>query len=595
MNWEKFISKTIMHQELDHDASSLVMVRQILTFDLLYRKRRSWPLKSLNLKSYEFQSIRGASIPIFSSPNHKYSPTRSLNTDEMIFGLYTYYPDLTEIFEKYKGKVAVCGGLLARLACSKGRINTQHTDCDIFFYGAEEDKGEECLMQEYTAILEDCIGIIAENAVKELDLTVYVEKCDHVVNVRVMKDGDYIHRDYQFILRIYPTLDSILGGFDIGPAMLAYDGNDIVGTPLGIWSISKGCIIVDTTRRSTSFETRLMKYHKDLGFRLIFPGLDMVKIPSEKYIDEEEYVKMYKLLKEKGYRLANKNTSPIKKIPEEVILGGKIYVRRNEGEFELGIKYKTTTDEEKNSEETLKKLSDYGRYKTCFEDGSDQEFLFATILLNNRSGLFSTQELPKNHDEAINIFRNLVNKDLIITEDNFLTYERKLVRPHIWPTLDGERPCLSTQHHSRIFGKFLGEFHKLIKDYPWPEGSLEGDSARHEFRHSSKYIQFREKVYEENCKIVKERSEIWSQDFKGIKWRIKNPGGQDSMWTSSFNPIMKDPRDFYVNCYKSFRIGLPEEIETLFRCIWRYDVWKCLPKDLFDLLLKDIVYAYFDM
>ena len=39
---------------------------------------------------------------------------------------------------------------------------------------------------------------------------------------------------YQFIHRIYEHIDQILGGFDIGPSMLAYDGAKFYATELSL-------------------------------------------------------------------------------------------------------------------------------------------------------------------------------------------------------------------------------------------------------------------------------------------------------------------------------------------------------------------------
>jgi hypothetical protein len=52
--------------------------------------------------------------------------------------------------------------------------------------------------------------------------------------------------------------------------MFAYDGISIWGTEIACWSLKYGCIVVDTTRRSTSYEHRLAKYahrfHADVFF-----------------------------------------------------------------------------------------------------------------------------------------------------------------------------------------------------------------------------------------------------------------------------------------------------------------------------------------
>lgn len=76
----------------------------------------------------------------------------------------------------------------------------------------------------------------------------------------------------------------------------------------------------------------------------------------------------------------------------------------------------------------------------------------------------------------------------------------------------------------------------------------------------------------------------------GIKWITKNPGRQ---WTSSINPIIEDPREWYGDKYKSFRI-FDEKIETTLRCIYKFSdtLLKRFPKNLFRLLMIYIVKSY---
>jgi hypothetical protein len=80
-------------------------------------------------------------------------------------------------------------------------------------------------------------------------------------------------------------MSSIIGGFDLSVCMIAFDGDNIYGTPLGAWSNKHVSIIIDTKRRSTSFEYRLKKYQR-IGFKLIFPGLPISLITN--FIETEK-------------------------------------------------------------------------------------------------------------------------------------------------------------------------------------------------------------------------------------------------------------------------------------------------------------------
>jgi len=81
----------------------------------------------------------------------------------------------------------------------------------------------------------------------------------------------------QIILRLYKTKSEILHGFDIGSSAIGFDGDNVILTTLGRFSYEYMCNIVDTTRRSTTYEKRLKKY-LDRDFDIILPKLDITKL-----------------------------------------------------------------------------------------------------------------------------------------------------------------------------------------------------------------------------------------------------------------------------------------------------------------------------
>jgi hypothetical protein len=78
----------------------------------------------------------------------------------------------------------------------------------------------------------------------------------------------------QIIFRGYQTISEILHGFDVGPSAVGFDGANVYFTSLGKFSYERGCTIVDPSRRSTTYELRLVKYFRR-GFDLICPHLNM--------------------------------------------------------------------------------------------------------------------------------------------------------------------------------------------------------------------------------------------------------------------------------------------------------------------------------
>lgn len=231
-------------------------IRKILTSDWISRKERNWKLipyadfeKFTHVDDYDSDDEETTNSVFLSEyVGHKKS-NKKYTADIKI--LFEEFKLLDVILTKFKGKIALCGGSLVRLLMGKLKSDgygSSNIDVDLFFYNTNQ--------QEATQILEDCMIMMANkqcDSFEEVQFT--VEHREHVVNFITISKKKII--TYQFVLRIYPTLSSIIGGFDLGPSMLAYgscDGikdNMIYATELGAWSIVNKIIIVDTTRRST--------------------------------------------------------------------------------------------------------------------------------------------------------------------------------------------------------------------------------------------------------------------------------------------------------------------------------------------------------
>jgi len=83
----------------------------------------------------------------------------------------------------------------------------------------------------------------------------------------------------QLILRLYKTKSEVLHGFDLGSSAIGFDGQEVYLTSLGKYCYEHSCNIVDTTRRSTTYEYRLEKYF-NRGFNIVIPNLDKSKLKT---------------------------------------------------------------------------------------------------------------------------------------------------------------------------------------------------------------------------------------------------------------------------------------------------------------------------
>uniref|UniRef100_A0A6C0C7L9 Uncharacterized protein n=1 Tax=viral metagenome TaxID=1070528 RepID=A0A6C0C7L9_9ZZZZ len=84
----------------------------------------------------------------------------------------------------------------------------------------------------------------------------------------------------QLIFRLYKTKSEILHGFDLGSSAVGFDGKQVFFTTLGKFCYEHSCNIIDTTRRSTTYECRLEKYF-DRGFNIVLSKLDITKLRTE--------------------------------------------------------------------------------------------------------------------------------------------------------------------------------------------------------------------------------------------------------------------------------------------------------------------------
>lgn len=109
-----------------------------------------------------------------------------------------------------------------------------------------------------------------------------------------------------------------------------------------------------------------------------------------------------------------------------------------------------------------------------------------------------------------------------------------------------------------------------------------------EILNNEDYIKIRDLMIEN----INKNNKICKDNLTGIKWITENPGRQ---WTSSINPIFKDPRDWYGKHYIPVLIGIPPEVETCLRLMKlekTKSYWSILPKEIFDLILYYILQRY---
>src|SRR5436853_3628508 len=493
----------------------------LLTQDAYYRKIRKWPLltssnflsKTLIKRKYQNVLLLGV--------GRGYQ--RSISNENVKRSLNIKHPFTSDLLSQFKNHLVACGGAVTKAIIG---VYDSGEDIDFFFY----DLNIEQAIQLRIDIIKFLVNKWKADAA---DVDFYVLRNEYTTTLYVYDGGPDTYV-YQFIHRIYPDMSSILGGFDISASMVAFDGQELYATPLGTWSILNIAIIIDTKRRSTSYETRLLKYYR-YGFKLIFPGLTetiirshlidprnnnftelMDKINQLIYehgyeINEDRQINLSDIISETKYPVINKSYELQKK---ENILP-TLYLHGN-------IAIATPAYNRENVEDRfINKISDYSHdhmWSKCFPHANA-----ARLRLDNLNSVVSILHLNiDSHNITDKLLYDIEHPDLGVNDDTIIYFKNRVEKVREYNDKpDYVRNC----HYRRLlkcFGKLTPEVIKII-DTP-------------------DYYNYRDLMIEKmlfNAKICREK-------LIGIKWITINPGRQ---WTSSINPVFANPRDWYGKHY----------------------------------------------
>lgn len=577
-------------------------INSLLTQDSYYRKIGTWPL--LTTKDLIGNNVQKITTDYFlvskTYENNELLINNSL--EKFTTNINTEHPFTTELLIKFNGYIVACGGAVAKNLISRNNYyyNNNIGDIDIFFHSVSTEDASKLRLE----IIEFLVNKW-KNKNNEIKITIL--RNEFVTTIYFfIKEDEYITNvySYQLIHRIYPNISSIIGGFDLNVCMVAYDGNELYATPLGTWALKNHTIIIDTKRRSTSFEYRLCKYY-NYGFNILFPGLtqeivnDLVIKPCRSTCNERELIeKIHNLAKEykcniHHFIMSKDHTDDIlfldqqKKediLPFLNINDGNNEWRRDDWDGDIGfesyqeIKIGILPYNIKNIENRyINKISDYSHNSI---DLKFMPHINATRLrLDNLPSVVSILKIKDkiNHEMLEN---EVNNPDLKFTPDTIKNYIER------------------TEEARNFYGSnwrkdsgFREEDHFIRKDINrlskcFGKSALEVLKIRDTVKYDNYVNEMVEKMMT-NHKICKE-------NLTGIKWMTQNPGRQ---WTSSINPIISDPREWYGKHYIPVSTGIPEEVETCLRllCLPKTEsVWSILPDDIFNLLLQHIMKTYSD-
>jgi hypothetical protein len=599
-------------------------VISLLTQDDYYRKQRKWPIISYNdiSKSNE----KRGSFERFTIDNYNYRYIYYIPMEKIIENINIYFPFTNELLTKFQGHLVACGGSICKSITRENYgYMCEIDDVDFFFY--DLDVGQANIMRveiiEYMInTWKSYVGQIVNRSrgyeggeVVIQDVKFYIQRNEYVTTLHVeeLTSKSQNHRVYmyQFIHRIYPDISSIIGGFDLSASAFAYNGKEIFTTPLGAWSLINRYIIVDMGRRSTSYEYRLRKY-LDYGFGLIFPGLTDEIVQEHlinKYNDRSFFKfkeKLFDFARDNGYYIDyHKELSNIfKKFnqkgedideydelafhrlqKEKDILPLLVLDINNGNDDRIGIKQSKGNQYDWDHPNQRSKCDDEKYYLNKLSDyGNDEEYLAARSDYHHNHMYY--KHVPSANATRLRL-NNLAGVVSMLYIDNHNNIKEKLSNEVNNPNL-GINDFTLDLYKERA-KESISNF-RQFKGHHWQQPGLIKyfGSFTSDILHDEDYNEYLDLMIEN----IKRNDEMCKKNLTGIKWITENPGRQ---WTSSINPIFKNPRDWYGKHYIPVLVGIPPEVETTLRLMKlerTQSIWTILPKDLFDLLLSYILRAY---
>jgi len=543
-------------------------VTDLLTQDSYYRKLQNWPLLILDDESLLIlRRCVGDDIFIVSYGYHGYNNSQvNFKLSNMQRKINENFPNIDKLLLKFTGHLVVCGG-----AVLKAIFTTNGGDVDLFFYNLTIEEANEMRI----AAIEYLVNLwMQDNRL----INYHVKRNEYTTTLYITSEGNNIY-EYQFIHRIYPDMSSIIGGFDLSVCMVAYDGKQIYATPLGAWSVKNLSIIIDTKRRSASFEYRLQKYNR--GFQLIFPGISnkLVEDFRDSGSAEEQMIsKIREISKDYGYDY-EENWEGFKFIGGRKSLCSSYNIQK-----EVDIlpyinlqKYRISTQiyDRKNIEDRLiNKISDYNSLSShpkCFADMNAQQ-----LRSDNLHTVSSILKLDINKNIKDQLINDVDNPNLTIDDLVISKFNDRVDK-------------IRTQYKHRYdgYGKIEDQnidFYRLLKCF----GKLTPEVIK--IRDTDKYYEYRDIIVDK----MLTNAEICMKNLIGVKWITQNPGRQ---WTSSINPIIADPREWYGKHYIPVNTGIPEDIETIMRLMRlerTQSVWVMINDDIFREICMHLLKKYAD-
>jgi len=602
------------------------IIVKLLTEDSYYRRLNKWPLLKLSESLNMTNEIGHFDIEVLKPPRSRNIHLIMFDNIEELLNIEfnDQFPIAIDLLNKYGKNIAACGGSICRILYTNKVQSVAKHDIDFFFYNLNS-------VHDANILRENCLLFIIENSKRfigtlryenkgtmgetqqtVINIEYYIIRNEYVTTLYVVlevvvnddhgtgrfygkrhtnkyeEEYDYtVQYTYQFIHRIYPSIDTILGGFDIGSCMVALTSSidqpsklELYTIPLGAWSIVNTSIIVDMQRRSTSYEYRLSKYH-GLGFTLILPGLPYEyfsdKINDQIQINEKKtkLLKMFiSLAKEYDFYICD--SSVVKDHLDYLSYQKEGLKTLHVGSNASYSKYVAPRRLKYNefSSQHASKKSDY--YDNPLYPFRLKQANATRLRMNNLKAVVSIihiDNFTKSAEEILFEIRNdAENPDIKVDEIIMELYRQKAFEN------THATKIKSSSRSTKFINLFVEKASELLLFERELISSINNNEEIDAFDLSLKYKYYIDLMIER----MRNNIEPCIENLRGIKWITQNPGRQ---WISSINPIITDPREWYSNDYVSVVTGIPKNVEVILRLLFKRKVFGQINRDLLNLIL----------
>lgn len=259
-------------------------VLELIKFDRKIRHDKKYEEDIFKLQDLDKKNKWDYSLPTLCKHMNAFNKSKiiNLNTESFKETFYKTYPALKDI--TWDG-IFIAGGCIGDIILrSESKSSLNHIDIDIFIYCDSDVEASAIVARLINEIVTyEKINYAKQNSTKnEIILPESVDEENHLDIEYTRTKFTLNMGKFQIIFRRYSSKSEIIHGFDLGSSAVGFDGDDIYFTSLSKFAYETGCNIIDTMRRSKSYEHRLQKYFRR-EFDIIMPEFDITKLDKYRY------------------------------------------------------------------------------------------------------------------------------------------------------------------------------------------------------------------------------------------------------------------------------------------------------------------------